>query len=62
MTKSGARREILPKATALCDEYGNIIGVVGIRQDITERIAQEREFFKLIDSANAVSLKSQEME
>ena len=27
--------------------------MVGIGQDITERIAQEREFAKLIDSANA---------
>ena len=29
------------------------LGMVGIGQDITERIAQEREFAKLIDSANA---------
>ena len=62
MTKSGARRVILLNATVRRDEFGNIIGVVGIGQDITERIAQEREFFKLIYSANAVSLKSQEKE
>ena len=30
-----------------------MIGVVGIGQDITGRIAQEREYSKLIDSANA---------
>lgn len=29
------------------------IGVVGIGQDITGRIAQEREYAKLIDTANA---------
>ena len=35
------------------NEQGNIIGVVGIGQDITGRIAQEREYAKLIDTANA---------
>ena len=30
-----------------------LLGVVGIGQDITGRIAQEREYSKLIDSANA---------
>ena len=40
-------------ATTRRDEQGNIIGVVGIGQDITGRIAQEREYSKLIDSANA---------
>ena len=53
VTKEGARLEILLNATVRRDEHGNIIGVVGIGQDITERIAQEREFSKLIDSANA---------
>jgi PAS domain S-box-containing protein len=53
MTKAGVRLEVLLNATTRRDEQGNIIGVVGIGQDITERIAQEREFFKLIDSANA---------
>ena len=28
-------------------------GVVGIGQDITARLAQEREYSKLIDTANA---------
>jgi PAS domain S-box-containing protein len=40
-------------ATTRRDEQGNVIGVVGIGQDITGRIAQEREYSKLIDSANA---------
>ena len=53
MTKGRNRLEVLLNATTRRDEQGNIIGVVGIGQDITERIAQEREFFKLIDSANA---------
>ena len=34
------------------DEQGNVIGVVGICQDITNRLAQEREYSKLIDTAN----------
>ena len=52
-TKGGYRIEILLNATTRRNEHGNIIGMVGIGQDITERIAQEREFSKLIDSANA---------
>lgn len=40
-------------ATTRRDEQGNIIGVVGIGQDITARLAQEREYSKLIDTANA---------
>ncbi|GLE00419.1 hypothetical protein PINS_up009176 [Pythium insidiosum] len=35
------------------DSNGNIVGVVGIGQDITDRIAQEHEYFRLIDTANA---------
>ena len=33
--------------------HGQVIGVVGIGQDITARLAQEREYSKLIDNANA---------
>ena len=40
MTKSGARVEILLNATSRKDAEGHIIGVVGIGQDITARIAQ----------------------
>ena len=40
-------------ATTRRDEHGNIIGVVGIGQDITFRIAQEREYSNLIENANA---------
>ncbi len=53
MTKAGVRLEVLLNATTRRDEQGNIIGVVGIGQDITARLAQEREYSKLIDSANA---------
>ena len=53
MTKSGTRLEVLLNATTRRDEQGNIIGVVGIGQDITGRLAQEREYTRLIDSANA---------
>ena len=53
ITKGGARIEVLLNATTRRDEQGNVIGVVGIGQDITGRIAQEREYSKLIDTANA---------
>eukprot|EP00956_Cyclotella_meneghiniana_P011801 scaffold16582_cov75-Cyclotella_meneghiniana.AAC.5 len=53
MTKAGVRLEVLLNATTRRDEQGTIIGVVGIGQDITARLAQEREYFKLIDNANA---------
>ena len=53
ITKGGARIEVLLNATTRRDEHGKVIGVVGIGQDITGRIAQEREYSKLIDTANA---------
>jgi PAS domain S-box-containing protein len=53
MTKDGIRIEILLNATARRNPNGEIIGVVGIGQDITGRIAQEREYTRLIDTANA---------
>lgn len=53
ITKAGARIEVLLNATTRRNEHGRIIGVVGIGQDITGRIAQEREYAKLIDTANA---------
>ena len=53
LTKAGVRLEVLLNATTRRDEQGNIIGVVGIGQDITARLAQEREYSKLIDTANA---------
>ena len=53
ITKNGVRIEVLLNATTRRDEQGNVIGVVGIGQDITGRIAQEREYSKLIDTANA---------
>jgi PAS domain S-box-containing protein len=53
MTKSGTRLEVLLNATTQHDEQGNIIGVVGIGQDITGRLAQERKYSRLIDTANA---------
>jgi PAS domain-containing protein len=53
MTKGGVRLDVLLNATTRRDEQGNVIGVVGIGQDITGRLAQEREYSRLIDSANA---------
>ena len=40
LTKHGTRIEILLNATPRRDEHGFVIGVVGIGQDITARIAQ----------------------
>ena len=42
ITKSGARVEVLLNATTRRDQYGNIMGVVGIGQDITQRKTVER--------------------
>ena len=42
MTKANVPLDVLLNATTRRDEQGNIIGVVGIGQDITGRIAQER--------------------
>jgi PAS domain S-box-containing protein len=53
VTKTGARVEVLLNATSRRDAKGDIVGVVGIGQDITERIAQEEESFRLIKNANA---------
>ena len=44
---------MLLNATTRRDESNHVIGVVGIGQDITARIAQEQEYSKLIDTANA---------
>ncbi|KAG2502506.1 hypothetical protein JM18_009879, partial [Phytophthora kernoviae] len=53
ITKTGRRVEILLNATPRYNELGQIFGVMGIGQDITERIAQEQEYIRLIDTANA---------
>ncbi len=53
ITNIGARIELLLNAMTRRDEQGNVIGVVGIGQDITARLAQEVEYSKLIDTANA---------
>ncbi|OWZ20877.1 Histidine kinase A [Phytophthora megakarya] len=53
MTKAGRRVEILLNATSRFNEHGEVIGMVGIGQDITDRIAQEKEYMRLIDTANA---------
>ena len=53
VTKAGKSVEILLNATTRRDERDLIIGVVGIGQDITARVAQEQEYSRLIDTANA---------
>ena len=53
ITKAGAHVEVLLNTTTRRDEQGGKIGVVGIGQDITARIAQEHEYVRLIHTANA---------
>eukprot|EP00958_Prasinococcus_capsulatus_P020451 scaffold2663_cov353-Prasinococcus_capsulatus_cf.AAC.8 len=60
VTRAGARVDLLLNATARRDEAGQIVGVVGVGQDVTERKQAEREFSRvaqdlrqLIDTANA---------
>ena len=54
ITKDGRSRvEVLLNATSRRDLEGRVTGMVGIGQDITARIAQEQEYVRLIDTANA---------
>ncbi|RLN98613.1 hypothetical protein BBJ28_00008319, partial [Nothophytophthora sp. Chile5] len=53
VTKTGRKVEILLNATPRYDHTGKLAGVVGIGQDITDRIIQEQEYSRLIDTANA---------
>merc|ERR1711871_1500177 len=52
-TKTGRRLQVLLNANPRRNAAGEIVGVVGVGQDITERIAQEQEYVRLIDTANA---------
>ncbi|TLZ43445.1 MAG: PAS domain S-box protein, partial [Methanobacteriota archaeon] len=59
-TKNGDRRDVLLNATTRRDVQGNIIGVIGVGQDITDRKKAEvessriaQELTNLIDTANA---------
>ena len=53
ITKSNRRVEVLLNATTRRDERGNIMGVVGIGQDITQFLMQQQEYTRLIENANA---------
>ncbi len=59
-TKSGTIRHLLVNATTRRDAENNIVGVVGVAQDVTEAVQRDRavagmanELRQLIDSANA---------
>ncbi len=53
ITKSVSHIKVLLNATIRCNKHGFVIGVVGIGQDITACLTQEKEYSKLIDNANA---------
>jgi len=59
-TKSGETRYLLVNATTRCDAESNIVGVVGVAQNVTETakrdravIAMANELRQLVDNANA---------
>eukprot|EP00937_MAST-01D_sp_MAST-1D-sp2_P003614 g3614.t1 len=52
-TKTGRLLQVLLNANPRRDTNNKIVGVLGVGQDITERIAQEQEYVRLIDTANA---------
>jgi PAS domain S-box-containing protein len=51
--KSGVHIEVLLNATTRRIKHGNVIGVVGVRHDITACLMQEEEYSKLIYNAYA---------
>lgn len=62
VTKLGEIRYLLVNATTRRDAENNIVGVVGVAQDVTEAAKHDRavaamanELRQLIDTANAVS-------
>ena len=52
-TKGGEARQLLVNATSRRDKMGQITGVVGVGQDMTESYARAAELRQLIDKANA---------
>ena len=59
-TKSNEIRHLLVNATTRRDPDGNVVGVVGVAQDVTEAVERDnavrsmaRELRQLVDTANA---------
>ena len=52
-TKSGQRLQVLLNANPRRNAKNEIVGVVGVGQDITSRLVQEQEYVRLIELANA---------
>ena len=52
MTKAGSKLDILLNATSRRDEHENIVGMVGIGQDITQLRAEHRLRDQMIDNFN----------
>ena len=53
MTKDKVPLQILLNATPRYDAAGDVVGVIGIGQDVTQELAQQTDLLRLIDTANA---------
>ena len=51
ITEARDEVEVLLNGTSRCDIDGNVVGMVGIGQDITARIAQEQEYSRSSSTA-----------
>jgi hypothetical protein len=56
ITKHGVWIEVLLNAPTRQDEQGKVISVAGISQNISGCMAQKREYSKLINLVNVLSL------
>ena len=45
--------QILLNATPRYDAAGNVVGVIGIGQDVTQELSQQADLLRLLDTANA---------
>ena len=53
MTKDKQPLQILLNATPRYDATGDVVGVIGIGQDVSKELAQQQDLLRLIDTANA---------
>ena len=53
MTRDKQPLQMLLNATPRYDAAGDVIGVIGIGQDVSRELAQQQDLLRLIDTANA---------